>query len=252
MNADLWLDLISQGEAPLYPCPHCDKGILLLEKGSLTFHSTVASLRAQPDEGWDPDVAVYAFSCWLKCAAPKCGGFVAVVGRGHEDAGWDDELGTVWEKRFRPRFAWPMPPVFPLPQPCPDTVTSALQASFAALWSDQSAAASRLRVAIEYLLDEIGVQCRRRSTQGYERLSLHVRIELLAKAEPQVAANLMAIKWLGNTGTHEMAVTLQELLSAYEIMEHAMESLLRQRARRADVLAKELTHRHANKKRRHK
>ncbi len=248
MNSDLWTQPISKVEAPAYPCPHCGKGILLLDRQSLVHHQTVKSIRAQPDEGWDPDSVEYSFSCWLKCAAPKCQGLVAVVGHGFEEAGWDDEHGTTWSPRFQPEFALPMPPLFPVPGGCPDSVASEVRSSFRSLWSDQSAAASRLRVAVENLLDEIGISRRRRTAKGYEGLTLHQRIEVLAKAQPTVAANLMAIKWLGNTGSHESSVALGDLLKAYEIMEHALDILLGQRAKLVATLAKDLTRRHARKR----
>lgn len=220
----------------------------MLETASLTHHETVESLLRQPDEGWDPDVAEYAFSCWLRCAAPKCGGFVAVVGRGFEDAGWDDRNGTTWEPCFRPECAWPMPPVFTLPATCPESVAAEVRSSFSLCWSDQPAAASRLRVSLEHLLDEIGIQRKRRASTGYEALSLHKRLEVLSGTQPKVAANLMAIKWLGNTGSHESSVALEDLLKGYEIMEHALDTLLGQRAKRVAAFAKDLTRRHAPKR----
>jgi hypothetical protein len=167
---------------------------------------------------------------------------------GYEEAEWDDEHGTTWEERFRPKFAWPMPSVFSIADDCPRRVAVEIRASFGSLWSDQPAAASRLRVALEYLLDEIGIRRRRRVTKGFETLSLHQRIELLSKAQPEVAANLMAIKCLGNTGSHESSVALDDLLKAYEIMEHALDTLLGQRAKRAASLAKDLTRRHKSKR----
>lgn len=247
MNTDLWTQSISEAEAPAYPCPHCGKGILVLEKPSLKRHQTVASLRTQPDEGWDPDQIEYSFSCWLKCAAPKCDGSVAVVGLGYEEAEWDDEQGTTWQARFRPKFAWPVLPVFPVSDDCPKLVAAEIGASFGSLWSDHAGAAARLRVALEYLLDEIGVARRRLIAKRFETLSLHNRIELLSKAQPMAAANLMAIKWLGNTGSHERSVALEDLLKGYDIMEHAMDTLLGQRAKRAATLARDLTRRHKHK-----
>ena len=252
MNTGLWVQKITKNEAPPYPCPQCGKGILVLEKQTLVTHETVASIRAQPDQGWDPDSITYTFSCWLKCAAPRCQGFVAVVGTGGLEAEWDEEHGTIWEDYFRPKSVEPMPEVFPIADDCPSQVAVELRASFRALWSDQGAGASRLRVAVEHLLDEVGVGHRRRTKSGYEALNLHQRIEALSKAQPEVAASLMAIKWLGDTGSHESLVSLTDLLKGYEIMEHAMDTLLGQKAKRAATLARDLSQRHARRRRRKK
>jgi hypothetical protein len=36
----------------------------------------------------------------------------------------------------------------------------------------------------------------------------------------------MALKWLGNTGTHTSAVTRDDLLDAFEILDHALVELI--------------------------
>jgi len=245
MNTDLWVEPITKYGAPAYPCPHCGKGILVLEKQTLVKHETVASLQ-QADE-WHPDPAstVYAFSCWLKCAAPTCQGMVAVVGTGGLEEHCDEDDHPIWEEYFTARHAWPMPDVFSIPNKCPGQVSRELSASFDALWSHQASAASRLRVALEYLLDEVGVTRRRRAKSGYEKLPLHQRIEVLSKSQPDIGTNLMAVKWFGNTGSHPGGVAMADVLNAYEIMEHALDALVGQRGKRAAALARHLRKRHA-------
>ena len=251
MDAELWTQSISETDAPAYPCPHCGKAVLLMQPETFVAHATVACLSQQPDEGWDPLIAHYGFLCWLKCASSKCAGYVAVVGEGQEEPEWDEQYRqTIWERSFKPLFAWPMPSIFPIPIGCPKRVVAEIEASFRALWSDAPSAASRLRVAVEYLLDEIGVPRRRRTTSGYEALILHRRIEVLSQADAKTAANLMAIKWLGNTGSHEAAVSREDVLKAYEVMEHALDVLLEHRAKRATEIAKDLTRRHGKGRRR--
>ena len=84
------------------------------------------------------------------------------------------------------------------------------------------------------------------------KYTLHQRIEILAKSQKVVARNLMAIKWLGNTGTHESAVTLEDLLNGYEIMEHTLGALLQANAKRVASVVRELTQKHARKRRKAK
>src|SRR5262245_39280938 len=98
MNADLWTQRISQNASPAYPCPHCQASVLILQKESFVRHATVASREQQPDEGFVPDLMVYSFACWLKCAAPRCGEMVAVIGEGHEEPTFDAEHGMDWEE----------------------------------------------------------------------------------------------------------------------------------------------------------
>jgi hypothetical protein len=250
MKPDLWTQRITKSAAPPYPCPHCLTGVLILQKAGFLRHSTVASDDQQPEHGFDPNTVEYTFSCWLKCPAPKCGEMVAIVGTGFEEPVADEENGMAWEEFFVPRFAWPMPPMFTIPEGCPAPVANELHASFQAAWNDRAAAASRLRVATERLLDSVGI-ARRQLTKKkkYEMLRLHRRIELLGKTQSAMAKNLMAIKWLGNTGSHDSAVSFKDLLDAYEIMEPTLDGILGSRAKRIARLAKQLTKKHGRRKR---
>src|ERR1035437_667301 len=87
--------------------------------------------------------------------------------------------------------------------------------------SDQGAAANRLRVALECLLDHVGIPRQEKNQKGdVWDLKLHSRIETFEKAEANLGGQLMALKWLGNTASHEGNVTREDLLDALEILEH--------------------------------
>jgi hypothetical protein len=75
-------------------------------------------------------------------------------------------------------------------------------------------------------------------------LTLHQRIELLSKNRPEAGKQLMAIKWLGNTGSHDSEVSFDDLLSGYELLETTLEDVLGARAKKAAKLAKLLTKKH--------
>ncbi len=157
----------------------------------------------------------------------------------------DSEGDTHYEDYFLPRFCTPMPDIFELPKKCPDDVACELRAAFALFWSDPSAAANRVRVALERLMDHLLVQKRRKNKNGkFDKLKLHTRIEIFAKAEPFWGAQLMALKLLGNTGSHDGGVTKDEVLDAFEIIEHALFELIGQRSKRIAALAKGLKAKH--------
>ena len=55
----------------------------------------------------------------------------------------------------------------------------------------------RIRVALERLMDHLGVQRRKKGSKGkFYDLSLHQRIEIYANATPELRDQLLAIKWL--------------------------------------------------------
>ena len=245
MDVALWKQKITPHSAPPWPCPHCKRGTLVLVKDSLTPAETVASATAHDDPNWDPDWVAYTFSCWLKCANTACGQRVAVIGTGGLEPRFDPEVRQEsWEPLYSPSYAIPMPQVFEIPDDCPLDVQTALDDSFRLIWSDPSAAASRLRVALEVMLSKIGVPERQRKPGKIVTLTLHRRIEILGATAESVATNLMAVKWLGNTGSHDTAVTLDDLFTAYEIVKHAIDELIAKRTKSVAALARNLKKKH--------
>jgi len=67
------------------------------------------------------------------------------------------------------------------------------------------------------------------------------------KGEPAVGAQLMALKWLGNTASHEGSVSRDDLLDAFEILEHSLSELIEQRSARVAELARQLTKKHSKR-----
>lgn len=50
---------------------------------------------------------------------------------------------------------------------------------------------------------------------------------------------LFAVKWLGNAGSHEgTELSANDVLDAYEIMEHLLEEIYSQRSTRLQAIAK--------------
>jgi hypothetical protein len=66
--------------------------------------------------------------------------------------------------------------------------------------------------------------------------------------EASLGIQLMALKWLGNTASHEGNVSREDLLDAFEILEHILVELIDQRSVRVAELARNLTKKHAKRK----
>lgn len=250
MKRGLWTAKISDTHAPEWPCPSCHGGHLLLEPKSLRYEETPESVTSRVEnDDWDPEWTDFTFAAWLRCSNQACKAHVAVMGTGGLDPTIDPDQGMTWENYFTPMFARPMPDIFSLPPKCPDEVCEALRRSFAAFWSDSAASANSARVALEHLLGAMGVPEKRRNKAGkYSRLTLHDRIKELQKANPTIGDQLMAVKWLGNTGSHEGRISQSDILDAYEILEHALDELINRRSKRVAQLAKGLSKKHAPKR----
>jgi hypothetical protein len=253
MNRTLWSSTLSEHHSPAWPCPVCTKGTLALVPKSLIFKETVQSKREHDEDYWSRDLVNYVFTAWLKCGHPYCGQEVSVSGIGGVEQ-WqvldeDSEPEIMHSNYFVPRFLSPMPNIFDLPKKCPDEVKIHLRAGFKLFFSDQSAAANRIRVALENLLDHLNVPRRRKNQNSkFSNLSLHERIEIFIREEPSLGGQLMALKWLGNTASHEADVSRDDLLDAFEILEHILDELIGQRSARVAELARKLTKKHAKKK----
>lgn len=104
-------------------------------------------------------------------------------------------------------------------------------------------------MTLEKLMDHLRMPTKRKTEKGkYHELKLHDRLLLFQESDPKQGNRLLAVKWLGNTGSHEEQVSAEDLLDAYEVLEHALAEILDKTSSRVDALAKKLTKKHAGKK----
>ncbi|MDL5366091.1 DUF4145 domain-containing protein [Xanthomonas sp. NCPPB 2654] len=201
------------------------------------------SKEARSHEAWDPDWIEYVYSGILQCGNGNCGEFVANSGTGGVDIDVEiDESGEpeqTWADFFRPKYFEPPLRLIDIPKECPDSVSSPLQESFRLFFSSPAAASNNVRVALEALLTELGVK--RFNTRSGRRifLNLHSRISLLPPKHSDLGELLLAIKWLGNAGSHaDSIVTIDDVMDAYELIDHVLQELYMQKAKKAKALAK--------------
>jgi Domain of unknown function (DUF4145) len=211
----------------------------------------------------EPELITSTFCAWLKCSNDECGEEAVVVGNGkvvecEKDS--DDlldeylaeqeegiEPGPKYRTIYQPLFCFPMPDMFELSQKCPDAVKAELRGGFRLFWSDQAAAANHVRIALERLMDHLRIPKRRRNKKGkFFRLKLHCRInEELRKTRSAVADQLLPLKWLGNTGSHEGSVSREDILDGFEILEDVFAQLFDKRTVRLGKLARQIIKKHA-------
>jgi Domain of unknown function (DUF4145) len=246
MDRHIWTQELSAHNCPPWPCNVCGKGNLTLVKDSLIFKETIHSARSHNHEGFDFDWIEYIFTAWAQC--PSCKQEFAIAGTGGVAPQYVSENDWEYEAYFIPKICNPMPNIFKLPAKCPDDIKNELYAAFAIFWSNRAACAGRLRVALECLMNHIGVPKRRKGVNGkFSDLTLHARIEAFANKEPTIGPQLMALKWIGNTGSHDSHISANDLLDSFEIMEHALAEIIGGHSARVADLAKKLTKKHGSK-----
>lgn len=245
MNRNLWTQSLSKTLCPSWTCPECKKGTTSLMQGSVTYEETENSRRGKQHEAWDYDWITYVFTAHARCNNASCKQLFAISGHGGLEPCYDEDGETAYEPYFSPQHISPTPDVIEIPATCPDDVKKELRAAFRLMRADMPSCANRLRVALECLMNHIGIQKRKKGSSGFYDLTLHKRIELYEKGNPTIGAHLMAIKWLGNAGSHEEpAININDLLDAFEVLEHCLVEILEQRSARIAKLAKDLGKKH--------
>lgn len=162
------------------------------------------------------------FSGWLRCAG--CDERVAVSGDWCVDydiiTNVTEEYGSYYDA-YRLRYAWPPLRLVAAPEGASESVIAAAKAAGALVWADPSAAASRLRIAVEEFLTALRIPRFTRGA-GRRRLTTHTRIDRLATTRPEMAEALMAVKWIGNDGSHEGDLDVEDVLDGAQMFEHAL------------------------------
>src|SRR5262249_18284642 len=110
----------------------------------------------------------------------------------------------------------PSPPLITIPENCPTTIKAELEKAFVASWGDLLAAANHTRSCVEKLLDYL---------EEPKRGRLHQRIENYKKRDEQRGTALLAIKWVGNTGSHADELSRNDVYNAFDIIEAVLKDV---------------------------
>jgi hypothetical protein len=212
-----------------------DVGYLKMPPPSAGLLETLASLA----EGYGEVIAArsqfIAFFCCLKCGEP-----VSVLGQAKSMKKMDRSFPQLSIACFSPSLQ-----IFDLKHVYPARVRTELAKSFAAFFGDSTAAGSRVRTCIEFLLDEQGIQKFRTNKEGQVvigkdggqmKLSLGERLKEFSESSPDLGNMLGAVKQLGNEATHGPDLLNEDLLDAYGLIEHVLEELYVTRPERTRLL----------------
>lgn len=233
------------GKTPDWICPTCGKAPLRIRKDSF-FREERRHSRDHSHDAWEPEWIEYTYSCLLICSNDQCKEVVASSGTGSVD--WDiqedkhGEAEQVYEDHFRPKYFEPHLKLFQVPKGCPESVVKPLEDSFSLFFAAPQAASNSVRIALESLLTELKVK--RFSMAGGRRrfISLHQRIALLPPKYAHLKDLILAIKWLGNAGSHDSGseVTLDDVMDSYELTEHILQEVYSPKLAKLSKLAKKV------------
>lgn len=243
MDRKLYKIPFRKEQPPRWVCPICGKGILKSKADTFKSVETSGSKKAHGQEEWDPQWIEYVYSFVLVCSNEACKDVVVSAGEGFVDVDVDyDDNGQPeqnWFDFFRPKYFYPHLKLFSIPKGTPDNVVEELNQSFELFFCNPPSASNHIRIALENLLTYLKVK--RYETKNGKKifLNLHRRIDLMTSKYQSLKDYFLAIKWLGNAGSHsDKKITLDDVMDAYEIMEEALEELFERRKEHIQKLVK--------------
>jgi len=253
MDKETWLkDSFSEQNTPDWPCPSCNKGLLVLDSDDFSFEETVLSKKWKVSDDWFPGDVQYRFHGTLKCQ--RCKDSITFLGNGKVDYiqyydEYDHSLQEEYNRVFNPLYFNPPLKIFRINEKCPENIKGMIEDSFKLYWSDLSSCANKIRVSLELLMNQQKVKKTIIHTGKRINLSLHQRIEEYKIHQPEIANFLLAIKWIGNTGSHIGNLEKADILEAYELLSHSLNKLYDTTEAKLKTISKEIIKRKGARKR---
>ena len=204
------------GMDPNWRCPYCDDGVLSIDQSMFFHQETDRSIKQRHEACWESEWTEYNFMGTLTCKS--CKDMTFFSGSGTVLSFQNPETGECeLEERFTPHYFQPAIPLFDIPVECPSSVRDVIQESFSMAWSSYSGAGSLVRVAVEKLMSEIA---------PHLKGTLGEKINSFAEIDHSTGELLKAIKWIGNSGSHQADLEEHDLATAYKIMELVIKNTL--------------------------
>lgn len=196
-------------------CPHCNIGKLIAKEENFICRET---LILHPE--LEPTLQYSGFFI-CNCCDNKT--FSTGTGIENHYCGGDYEAGDYSEIsviEYTPQFFSHPVMLFKPPVNTPSKLVDALKRVFSLCWNDIPASCNAIRVMVEMVLKE--------KWPDATGSNLNRKIEKLQKDESDNSANLdvlahlLALKWLGNSGSHDDQLEERDLAVAFAIIEEVL------------------------------
>ncbi|GAA3785277.1 DUF4145 domain-containing protein [Corallibacter vietnamensis] len=252
MDIEIWTKRHFTAKSKIeWNCPNCGNNTLQLVSEDFKSEETVPSkdYRAKNDD-WEIEWISLTFNGRLKCKTCSENVFFTGIGNPEHSGYYDYELDDYHEEytnTFTPTFFQPTINIFNIPKKCPDTVKEQIWDSFKLFWCDLSSCANKIRIALEVLLNEEKVKRFEVVSGKRKPISLHRRIQSYSNIE--VRDLFLAIKWIGNTGSHTGEVETIDIIETYKLLEYSLKKLYTNEEEEIKKITKEINKRKGTRKR---
>lgn len=227
----------------------CSNGRLQVVEDSLMNEETNWSIGGHSHDEWEPEWITKRYSQHLSCSDPNCGELCVVIGTSQievsDSHGYDGQPEREYINYFLPEFIHPSPSLISPVKETPKIIVDEINSASSLFWTDASSSANKLRLAAERILTALRVKKIYIARRKRKPLTLYARIDLLKERRPDLAKLLHSIRFLGNHGSHEseLDVSRDDLLAAFEIIEHVIEEAFCTKAKRIEKAAKAIAKR---------
>jgi len=227
---------------PDWICPTCKIGTLPFNSKRINCLETIESRKARDNDGWEPDWITEIYNGVLTCSNPRCKQDIIIVGDSWVGDNNEDNLygsSDEYKSYYNVKFFHPNLEFFNIPEALAADISEIIQKSFGLFFYSPASSANYARVALEKFLTKIRIKsCVINKNGKRQRLTLHKRIELLPKAKFNKEINLfMAIKWIGNAGSHDDEVTHSNMIDLYSIFDLLLKNIYDDTAKKVSMLA---------------
>jgi hypothetical protein len=267
-NRNIWersIGFVSIDSLPAWPCPACQKSELVVDKSTLNYQTLKTQFNADEfnseafEEGFLMGLASIAatyvevtnwaqarFAGFLRCH--ECSEIVVFAGRAKLPVIKPQQKHCLnRSETILPEYFSPPLPILHLTYHYPKNLKLELVRSFSVFFSDTASAGNRLRAAIELILKDQGLKNVLIGDDGEPKKNKHgrtiyrnlnERILEFKKQNNDLGDVLLALKLLGNEGSHGNGFTKEDLLEAYAVIEYLLEELYVRPLRRKEVMNK--------------
>lgn len=248
--------LLGNYETKMLICPKCKKA--LLKENEEKSHNLKESKIADPHFALKYNMHEYSEklrSSLYQCEQLGCNGEIVLIEEEKGELNPKNQPFYIFE--YEPyvykrtiKYMNPSVDIIKIPNQLDSELSEIMRSSFILFWLDEDSCGNKIRSAIEKLLDLQKVNKTTINKQGKrQQLKLHSRIEKFKSKKPEIAKYLLALKWIGNQGSHNgrYKLTKNELVDAYRILELSLIDLYDKTRGDVNRLTKKI-----NKEKKHK
>lgn len=216
-------------------CPTCDLGQLVLEQPIVTGETARSLVLARDPAMLEPEgYKEWRFAAVLRCNHPGCAETALFTGlkKLHTGGGPDicecpscqHEWGYHYYEQLYPQAVDPSPRIIEVPDSAPEDVVALIASATREVWGYPGAALNTLRMALERVTIDYGISSIKPGG-GFKSLDARLS-ELRPILSSDDIMHLMALKWLGNSGSHAYEVVSQEdALMGFDFLEVVLAKL---------------------------